>query len=381
MTRILFISHWYPRKNAPTDGIFVREHARCVARYHPVSVIAIQGVHEEPTPQIKIDLVEDNRIPTYYLSYSKSAVPRTTWIKRWLGVRNIIQSMLGRGLGPELIHGNIYSSADLAFALSRWLHIPAVLSEHASSYHSRLLNRWQILKIRFLLKRLALIMPVSQNLGECMQAMGIQACYQIVPNTVDTGIFYPRPKSNQNKTRQQQLLLVAGLNKGKNINMAMDAISLLKQKMELHLNIIGDGPERKSLEHYAEISGLSAHVTFWGVKNKAEIADRMRNSDMLILSSLWENQPVVCLEAMACGIPVITPDVGGISEVLPAFCGKLFPPGDITAMAENIHYVMENAEEYHTGRISAYAQSMFSYEVVGSRLNELYTQVLEAHSR
>ena len=50
-------------------------------------------------------------------------------------------------------------------------------------------------------------------------------------------------------------------------------------------------------------------------------------------------------------------------------------------MAENIHYVMENAEEYHAGRISAYAQSMFSYEVVGSRLNELYTQVLEAHSR
>lgn len=107
------------------------------------------------------------------------------------------------------------------------------------------------------------------------------------------------------------------------------------------LILIGDGPERNLLDSEAEALGISAKVTFAGRKNEQDTLAEIARSDILVLSSFMEGLPVVLMEAMAIGVPVVASRVAGIPELVEdGKTGLLFTPSDWGGLASCLMQLM-----------------------------------------
>lgn len=121
-------------------------------------------------------------------------------------------------------------------------------------------------------------------------------------------------------------------------------------------------------------------IEFKGILPAEELAKVISNSDFHIMFSNYENLPVVNLECFACGIPVLSSDVGGIKEHLNNRLGILTPQRDITKLVLNIENMMNNLSNYDSDYIRDYAIENFSKEKIGKLLTEIYNSVLGNNS-
>jgi glycosyltransferase involved in cell wall biosynthesis len=139
-----------------------------------------------------------------------------------------------------------------------------------------------------------------------------------------------------------QILFVGRLAAVKGVPVLLEALETLRRnRPDLHLTLIGDGPERAELEAEAQNRGLSEAVTFAGYKSQSDVATTLNQSDLLVLPSFAEGVPVVLMEAMASGLPVVATQIAGIPELVEqGISGELVPPGDSAALANALERVL-----------------------------------------
>lgn len=142
------------------------------------------------------------------------------------------------------------------------------------------------------------------------------------------------------------LLFVGRLAAVKGVAVLLDALAAArKHRPDLHLTLIGDGPERPALEQRVHDMGLADAVTFAGYKAQDEVATTLQSVDALVLPSFAEGVPVVLMEGMAAGLPVVATQVGGVGELVThSETGLLVPPGDSAVLAAALLHLMEDGE-------------------------------------
>lgn len=377
---VLFLTQWFPTKESPANGIFVMEHARAVSLTHQVVLIHVKGVRPAGAKaHMSLDQVTE-RLAFATVSYQKSSLPKTAWIQRLYQTFHVFREVSSTGFTPDIIHANVYNTADLAVLLSRRYQIPAVLTEHASTYPRKLFSRVQASAVRFYINRMQLVMPVCENLAWHMNNYGIRGPFCVVPNAVDFDIFHPSPSKTGSQNGALRLLAVANLVQIKRIDLLLQAAARLKHAgRHFRLHIVGDGPLKSELRSLAYDLDIAAETQFLGFKSRIEVAELMRQADLLMLTSQWENQPVVALEAMACGLPVLAPRVGGIPEILLPICGSMAEPGDVDSIYEKMLHMLENLDSYQSHEISEYARSNFSHAAVAGAYTEAYQRAIEVY--
>ena len=133
--------------------------------------------------------------------------------------------------------------------------------------------------------------------------------------------------------RGGDLLFVGRLAAVKGVPVLFEALAKARQtRPDLYLTLIGDGPERAALE--AEAKPLGDAVRFVGYQSQDAVARALMQNDALVLPSFAEGVPVVLMEAMAAGLPVVATQIAGIPELVQnGICGILVPPGDANALA------------------------------------------------
>src|SRR5207245_987880 len=91
---------------------------------------------------------------------------------------------------------------------------------------------------------------------------------------------------------------------------------LVRDGRDLGLDVVGDGPGCETYAGLAHELGLDGRVVFHGLQPKEEVARLMRNAGLFVLTSRYDNNPCVLIEAMASGLPVVATAVGGIPEMI-----------------------------------------------------------------
>lgn len=161
------------------------------------------------------------------------------------------------------------------------------------------------------------------------------------------------------------------MNFQKNPDGILDAVKLLKEKgYDFELYMIGHEDDR--LISKTENSGLSEIVSFHAAVPYSDVAKQMQMASAFLLFSRFENLPCVILEALCCGLPVISSNVGGISEVINEQNGILVANENISQLADAMQQVIENYAAYDKQRISDMAKEKFSYTTVGSQYFSAY---------
>lgn len=161
---------------------------------------------------------------------------------------------------------------------------------------------------------------------------------KIVHCGVDPALF----KVKSHAGRGERLLFVGRLAAVKGLTILLEAIARID---EVILNIAGDGPERSMLEQKARTLGLSERVQFLGYQSQQQVRELLKRTDLFVLSSFAEGVPVVLMEAMAAGVPVIATRIAGIPELIQdGTSGILVSPGDVDATIDAIQRLLDNPD-------------------------------------
>ncbi len=142
----------------------------------------------------------------------------------------------------------------------------------------------------------------------------------------------------------KRLLFVGRLASVKGVPVLFEALTkLLPKHPDLSLTLIGDGPERAALEQASHNQKLTAVNSFLGYQSQDEVATALRAHDIFVLPSFAEGVPVVLMEAMAAGLPVVATAVGGVGELVEhGKSGLLVPPGDAEALSKALGALLED---------------------------------------
>lgn len=196
----------------------------------------------------------------------------------------------------------------------------------------------------------------------------------VLHNPVDTQTFHP----HDDKTKDIDVLFVGRLSTEKGLSILIEAVRQLSK--EARILIVGDGPLRRRLERDAQ--QVEAAIEFQGwIENKL-LPKYIRRAKLQVVPSLSEPQGLVVLEAMACGIPVIGAETGGIPDMIQhGKNGWLVPPNDAEALAKTIRAVLDNDRERDKIGRAAYEKAQsFSTKEFGHKVVELYEMMIERFS-
>lgn len=372
--KILFLSSWFPNKLEPTNGNFVQRHAEAVALLHEVEILHAIG----DSCQKQRFLLDDqviNGIRTLIVYYRNSRIPLLNFLRR-MRAYHIGYKKLQK---PDLVHGNIlHNNMLFAWYLKKRFNLPFVISEHWSALQE--INHHQLSKPgRYLIKKIAnsahFILPVTKNLSSGIQKLGVFTPMKVSGNVVDTDLFTLGKES-----RDQFIFLhVSSLLPLKNPDKIINAAVQLHKKhpcFELHIG--GDGDENR-LQEWVKKHQAQDYIKTFGMISSLEVSQKMKKADCFVLFSDYENQPCVILESFASGIPVIAPDVGGISEILAPERGLLIEKGNEEALLNAMRQVLCKEISFASPtQIRTFCIQNYSKEIIAQRFSDIYQNLLHS---
>lgn len=214
-----------------------------------------------------------------------------------------------------------------AVLLGACFNIPVILSGRGTDVNSYLTMPGIKSQILFAVKKAKRVIAVSEHMKKTMIAQGIEAeKIVVVPNGVDIDRFKSLPKSECRKRlglpKDAKIILSVGtLTENKGHRILIEALGLyLKEPKtipyDFHLYIIGDGERKKELKEIIRHLKLVNHVTLLGEMDNGNLPVWYGASDVFCLASFQEGYPNVICEALACGVPVLTTNAGGTTEMV-----------------------------------------------------------------
>ncbi len=189
---------------------------------------------------------------------------------------------------------------------------------------------------------------------------------------IDNGL--PLPPATVPRGPVRRLLFVGLLVPRKGVHVLLEAMAGAALPPDVTLQIAGDGPERAHLEALAAETGLHGRVEFLGFRTDVPVL--LADADAFVLPSAMEQQPLVLIEALGAGKPVVATDVGGVAEMV-AGAGIVVPPGDAAALGRALEQLTTGGNAAQWGaRAAAIARERFSVGTAVDRHLALYTELL-----
>lgn len=384
---ILWLPSWYPCKLTPYDGDFIQRHAQAVSGFTSVQMIhLVRDKDGIITKDIKIEENQSGNLKETIIYYYSKPLPfqfldSIFSLRRFNSIykKFLTDHFLKEGL-PSLVHVHIAFKAGL---IARWikknLNIPYLLTEQWTVYLEEAKPNFRELAIsnQVLISKIitdaALVLPVSNYLAKSIQRRWKGVECEVVPNVVNTNIFFPETYVVESKLR---LVHISTLTYQKDPESLLGAMGILKKKgIDFSLDIIGPISER--ISSLIKENNVDPEVLLRGEMPQIELAGIIKNSDALILYSRYETFGCVIIEANACGVPVIVPDTQLMNELVKKDQnGILVHPGSANALADALIDFSKTKANYSRNSIATETAENYSYARVGKIYSEIYERYI-----
>lgn len=301
------------------------------------------------------------------------------WRRGLFGLHRVAKAM-----APDLIHTHLLPANVYGRLVGRFMSVPVVTTLHnnfrgmlpTQRWRERLLLGLERCTARWSVAQVAVSAQVRRDYEEQFGRSGIE----VIPNPVDVSVFSPRNDNGKSRRDWSQcltLMTIGRLSEEKgHIYLVRALPKLVEQIASCRLLVIGDGPQRAPLQAEVEAMLLKNKVCFLGARS--DVKDWLNVADVLLLPSLTEGLPLVLLEAMAAGKPIVASRVGGIPEVLSdGKTGILVAPRSPDAIAKAVCRLYKNQEFAkqlgHAARL--HAEKHFTLPRIVKQWEILYSQL------
>lgn len=226
------------------------------------------------------------------------------------------------------------------------------------------------------------VTTVSQNLKEDTEKhFEITNEIKVIPNFIDFNRFSLKPKDHFKKAiapnNERILIHTSNFRKVKRTGDVIRTFEKIQKKIPSKLLMVGDGPERSYNEQLCRELGICEHVRFLGKQDAIE--EILSVSDLFLMPSESESFGLAALEAMACKVPAITSNAGGLPELnIDGFCGFMSNVGDVDDMAAKGIQILENDEVLQRFKENAFIRAQdFDLKKILPVYIDYYNQVIE----
>lgn len=236
---------------------------------------------------------------------------------------------------------------------------------------------------KFSIEKSDVVTAVSDYLrDETYRAFGCNNCgVEVIHNFIDPRVFerdkYPPPFPPEQRAGRKVLMHTSNFRAVKRVRDVVKIFASVRSRMPAMLVMVGDGPERVEAEDEARDLGVHADVHFLGKIDS--VAPLLAGADLFLLPSQTESFGLSALEALACGVPVIASDVGGLPEVVRhGETGFLRPVGDVDAMAADAIALLSDDGRWREMSRAAEldARSRFAEQDVVAQYEALYRRAV-----
>jgi glycosyltransferase involved in cell wall biosynthesis len=222
------------------------------------------------------------------------------------------------------------------------------------------------------------VIAVSRELGQLAEGLGARGL-RVIPNGVDCELF--RPGNRRPGEGGWRLLYVGRFDAAKGLGVLLEALALLRQRRgDISLKLVGGSAATGTAAPFraqAARLGLEEGVEFAPEVPWQEVPRQMAGADLFVLPSFSEGLPLVLVEALACGLPLVATRCGGPEEVVQEGVGKLVEVGDVAGLARGIEEVLDHYGAYDRQAIRRRAEEEYDYRRIAARLFAVYEEVLK----
>ena len=391
---VLVVSHMYPRDYHPAGGIFVHEQVKAlrdagvdarvitgepfwINTFNPLKVIsALRSwwrmggydweVHNE-VPVIKFPYIVSSRFlpfQAHFFTYRLGALRCLEKIKR--------------DFSFEIIHAHTsFTDGNAGVAISRKYKVPLVITEHTGPFE--VLTRTSFLRKRTqaAINSAGCLIAVSRSLFDDINRR-VRLKHPdraiILPNVVDVRRFLQ--KKGKTEDGRINVLWVGHFVPVKRVALLLNAFcKAVARDPRLNLTLVGKGPLEAEVKALADELQVTEHVNFAGAADRKQLPDYYGNSDFLVISSESETFGVVAIEAMSCGVPVLSTDCGGPADmIVNSSLGSIVGMG-VDDLSDGLLSMAKRLDDFDARYIRKYAEENFSASVVAGRMLEIYKKL------
>ncbi len=260
-------------------------------------------------------------------------------------------------------------------------HIPVITTLHGTDI--TLVGRDKTYRpvVTFSMNESDILTAVSDNLKEeTYKNFSIEKEIEVIHNFVDVKRFNKKPIDAFKKliapNDEKIIVHASNFRKVKRVEDVLKAFLLINEKIPAKLLLLGDGPERSSIEAAARDSNASDAIKFLGKQEQME--DILPIADLFLLTSEYESFGLAALEAMAAEVPVISTNAGGLPEIIiNGNCGYMSNVGDVDEMSRNAFLILNNKETHGQFKANALTQAKkFDIENIVPQYEKLYQKLI-----
>jgi glycosyltransferase involved in cell wall biosynthesis len=214
---------------------------------------------------------------------------------------------------------------------------PLVTTYHTSHFLQRASSPfWRPIFERFL-RAADHNLASSKEIARVAEAIVPGTRVEPLTNGVETSLFRRvAPALPPARPGRRRIVVPRRLFAKNGVEHVVRALPEITRQVDVEAVVVGDGPERSTLERLAAELGVTERVTFMGARPHAEMPGLLSSAELAVFPSLMEATSVAALESMACELPVAASRVGGLPEIVDDEVGILFEPGDPRSLARAV---------------------------------------------
>ena len=269
---------------------------------------------------------------------------------------------------------------------SNGIHIPVVTTLHGTDITLVGKDRTYKPVVTFSINQSDGVTAVSQDLkNDTCKFFEIKKDIKVIPNFIDLNRFQHKAQNHFKiaiaPNEEKIIVHTSNFRKVKRVPDVVKIFAKILEKIPAKLLLAGDGPERSEVEQLVRVLNLKDSVRFLGKLDAVE--EILSVSDLFLLPSETESFGLAALEAMACKLPVISSNAGGIPELnIDGVTGFLNEVGDIDGMAANAIHILENQERLDAFKARALAHAKtFDIALIMPQYEAFYQEIINGSKK
>ncbi|HEX5733894.1 MAG TPA: glycosyltransferase family 4 protein [Blastocatellia bacterium] len=375
---LLILTSSFPQDPRDETCGYVRDFARKLSTDFNVEVLTLDDEQASEWPEDQFKLIRSKsflplRLNRAQASNDLNGLLAGSWLVKLaaiLALLSYFQKAFRLARRANVVCSHWMVPCGLAGAIiSKFMGKPHVAVEHSGAIHLLARTRGGSTVARFITRHSHRVITVSQDLKTKLLALCPDAAekVEVIPMGVDPSRRVSAYRASAGKKR---LLFVGRLTPIKGLDLLLEA---LRGQNDIELVVAGDGEQRRELESLARTHSIDAK--FVGRVSASERDDLFSASDIVVIPSLaladgrTEGMPVICLEAMAAGRPIVASRVGGLPEIIvDGENGLLFDPGNVAMLANKLRMLVDDsALRESISRKALETVSIYGWETVAPR--------------
>lgn len=379
--KVLVIPSWHPLPSKPLWCTWILPHIDAIRDAgHDVYILQI-NINEEGNLGNKIEKLEEKHLfseitvashKRYRNVFLYPSLMRK-YLDRLYQMYELVETEWGQ---PDVIHAHVSLPAGFgAGKLGKKIGVPTVVTEHYSGFESDMRYPWRLRKLlNEMVKDVSIFSAVSQGFADRIRKTGLNAEIKILENPINCNYFSGERVEEPGVLR---LVTIATSNPIKGIDILLKALGRIDtEKVNWRLTIIGDFDKSKGYEVFFQNQALRERIILTGKVPKNEVRKRFLNSDVYIVSSRSETANVSMLEAMSCGVPVITTRCGGPETLLSDKFSIALNGTDDEELYQAIDDCQHTLGALNKQDVRKFVMDNYSIERLSDKISKLYTDVI-----